>query len=244
MRNFKKNSLHLAWTSQLGQDKWVASILGGERYFVDIGAADGVRMSNTYVLEKCFGWRGLCVEPSGDFQMLRQVRNCLVDNSCVADSSNSTVDFQIDSQDRIFSGIADSVGLHVGRSGNIVRKQTTALTQLLDRYECPHVIDYLSLDTEGSEYLILKNMDFKRYCFRLITVEHNFEEPKRTHLFELLSSRGYSRVLTVSHDDWYVLPRYLSSCQLLKVRARQLASYVPPRWRPKIRRLAASIGFH
>ena len=243
MRNFEKKSQLLAWTSQLGQDKWVASILCGERYFVDIGAGDDVRLSNTYVLEKCLGWRELCIEPTDDFQLLKQGRNCLVDNSCVA-SSNSTVDFQIDSQDRIFSGIADSVGLHAGRSGNIVRKKTTALTQLLDRYGCPHVIDYLSLDTEGSEYLILKNFDFKRYCFRLITVEHNFEEPKRTHLFELLRSHGYTRVLTIGHDDWYVHPKYLSFCQLLKVRARQLASHVPPRWRPTIRQLAASIGFH
>lgn len=236
MRNFENSQL-FAWTGQLGQDKWVARILGAKRYFVDIGAADGVRLSNTYVLEKYLGWCGLCVEPSDDFQTLRQVRNCLVDDSCVADS-DAVVDFQIDSDDRIFSGIADSVGLHAGRSSTIVRKKTIALTKLLDRYGCPQIIDYLSLDTEGSEYLILKNFDFQRYCFRLITVEHNFEEPKRANLFELLRLQGYSRVLSVWHEDWYVHPKYLSFSQLLKVRAIQLASRVPPRWHPKMRQLA------
>ena len=37
-------------------------------------------------------------------------------------------------------------------------------------------IDYLSIDTEGSEFLILKNFDFQKHTIKLITVEHNYAE--------------------------------------------------------------------
>jgi hypothetical protein len=54
-------------------------------------------------------------------------------------------------------------------------------------------IDYLSIDTEGSEFMILKDFDFARYTFRVITVEHNYTSQRR-ELFELLTSVGYQRV--------------------------------------------------
>ena len=61
------------------------------------------------------------------------------------------------------------------------------------------------MDTEGSEYEILKTLDFERYSFGVITVEHNYTE-KRELIYELLTNKGYRRVLTeVSvQDDWYV----------------------------------------
>lgn len=38
----------------------------------------------------------------------------------------------------------------------------------------PKIIDYLSIDTEGSEFDILSNFNFKEFKFRIITCEHNF----------------------------------------------------------------------
>jgi len=233
---FGVNQVHLVptqFTSELGEDKWVASILYGERYFVDIGAGDGAQLSNTYVLEKCLGWRGLCIEPSDDFQLLRQIRNCFVDDSSVADPFSNSA-----------KTVGGSLRLHADHSGNIACKKTTTLTSLLDQYGCPEVIDYLSLSTGGSPYLILKNFAFKRYSFRLITAAHNFEESLRMLLFELLRLHGYSHARTIGHTDWYVHPTHLSFSQLLRVRANQISPHIPSRWRPKIRRLAASVGYH
>ena len=67
------------------------------------------------------------------------------------------------------------------------------------------MIDYLSIDTEGSEFEILNSFDFSKFKFRIITCEHNYT-PMREKIFELLTKNGYTRVFKeISfNDDWYV----------------------------------------
>jgi hypothetical protein len=76
----------MKYMSQKGQDKWIIeSIFGGKRngFFVDLAATDGVALSNTYILEKHFGWTGICIEPNPEFYTkLQNNRNCI----CVNDS--------------------------------------------------------------------------------------------------------------------------------------------------------------
>ena len=74
----------------------------------------------------------------------------------------------------------------------------------------PKIIDYLSIDTEGSEYEILKNFDFKSYKLKVITCEHNYNE-NREKIYNLLSDNGYKRKLTKisKFEDWYILDEEL-----------------------------------
>ena len=72
-------------------------------------------------------------------------------------------------------------------------------------YNAPNQIDYLSIDTEGSEFAILNKLNFSKYNFNVITVEHNFTET-RQKLFSLLTSKGYKRIFEdfSQWDDWYI----------------------------------------
>lgn len=83
-----------------------------------------------------------------------------------------------------------------------------SLNDLLEQNNAPEVIDFISLDTEGSEFSILNGLDFDKYTFRVMSVEHN-HEPQREDVHALLSSKGYTRVCqAVSRvDDWYVKPQ-------------------------------------
>lgn len=47
----------------------------GQKTFVELGALDGKTLSNTYMLERCFGWHGLLIEGSPqNFEKLKQNR--------------------------------------------------------------------------------------------------------------------------------------------------------------------------
>jgi hypothetical protein len=68
------------------------------------------------------------------------------------------------------------------------------------------MMDYLSIDTEGSEYDILSSFNFDKYKFRVITSEHNFTQ-NREKIYTLLKKQGYERKFEdiSEFDDWYVL---------------------------------------
>ena len=200
------NSLHSR--SQLGQDLFVLHETRFKRngYFVEFGATNGIELSNTYLLELEFGWTGILAEPARCWhQELRTNRTCQIENDCVWSESNKELIFQ-ESNWWEFSGV-NMPGMPRKKGHKSYTVKTISLTDLLDRYSAPAIVDYLSIDTEGSEFEILNSFDFEKYRFRAITCEHNFA-PRREEIFSLLSSKGYIRKYqNISGcDDWYVYP--------------------------------------
>ena len=197
--------------SQLRQDLFALSQTGFKRggYFVEFGATDGRTLSNTFLLEEKFGWLGILAEPGLKWHdELRSNRKAELDFSCVWQESGQRLMFNEVEQGE-FSTIDtySDKDLHAWhrRKGNKYQVDTISLEDLLKKHSAPNLIDYLSIDTEGSEFEIIENFDFNRYTFRVITCEHNFSE-NREKVFALLTRNGYERVLTEfsKWDDWYV----------------------------------------
>jgi hypothetical protein len=191
--------------SQMDQDRWlVHSVFPGvtNGYFVDVGAGDGVKDSNTKVLEDV-GWSGICIDP---FPTNMNNRTCAVFKEVVDSATGRKVRFRAAG---IFGGIDDYLGLFkdyefVKRS-ELVEFTTTTLEDILARAKAPSFIHYISLDIEGGELEALKAFPFSKYRVGAFTIEHNFDEPKRKQINALLESKGYRRVRSVVQDDYYVL---------------------------------------
>jgi FkbM family methyltransferase len=197
--------------SQIHQDLFVLAMLNFKTngFFVEFGAADGINLSNSYLLEKEFGWKGILAEPAKCWHKnLKKNRACSIETSCLWKDSISTLTFnevEIAELSTINSYSGSDLHKELRKNGNTYDVKTISLNGLLEKYDAPRIIDYLSIDTEGSEFEILSNFDFSKYSINVITVEHNFS-PKRDELFNLLTGHGYIRVYRdISHfDDWYV----------------------------------------
>lgn len=182
--------------SQFGQDLWVLSLFPNKKgFFVDIGCCDGERISNTFLLDS-LGWYGIAADP---FPVNFTRRTNTVLEKIAIYSSDTSLDF----------AKAGDIGGFVknldrwkddGRVTNaeIVKQEAITLEKLLDKYQAPNYIEYLSLDTEGSEYEILKSFPFHKYTFGCLTIEHNREELKRQKIQELLYQHNYT---LNKHDD-------------------------------------------
>jgi len=196
--------------SQLGQDVEVLRFYNNKKngFFIEIGASDGIEISNTYLLEKDYDWKGICVEPIPyRFEALiknRTISHC--SNNAVYRESGLELVFDICVGGDGLSGISEHIDCHknqVDANKQQITVNTISFNDLLQKYNAPLFIDYLSLDTEGSELEILKSVDLQKYTFGLIDVEHNFVEPRRTQIRELLTLNGYEFIRENYVDDSY-----------------------------------------
>lgn len=196
--------------SQIRQDLFVISELNfkSNGYFVEFGATDGVYLSNTFLLEKEFNFDGILSEPNpSQWKDLRVNRDAKFEDKCVWSKSGDKLMF-VDSGDlSTISDFSDS-DMHAEsrKTGKRFEVETISLTDMLEKHGAPSIIDYLSIDTEGSEYEILSAHNFDRFKFKIITVEHNYTE-QRDRIFDLLTAQGYTRKYPElsRFDDWYVL---------------------------------------
>ncbi len=205
------NELRSKSKSQINQDIFVISNLHGKEngYFVEFGATDGIGLSNTLLLEKEYGWNGILVEPGKNWrEELVKNRKVKVDFRCVADSSKNYVTFSEATSPEL-STIAgfENHDQNKRTTKSTYSVETVSLIDLLIEHGAPKIIDYISIDTEGTEFDILKDFNFGEYKFKIMTVEHNFTS-ERDKIFQLLTANGYHRIWSefTQFDDWYIHP--------------------------------------
>lgn len=204
--------------SQIEQERWVFAMCNGRRdgRFAEIGAFDGVLHSNSYFLETEHGWRGVCVEPNPAlFARLRECRSAICLERAVYRASGQTLTF-IPSQeigtlaefacdDRYAEDRARAAAAH-----GLIEVETVSFAEIATMGDFAQTgFDYVSLDTEGSELDILRTIDLAHHRIALLTIEHNFVEPRREQMRVLLADAGYRR-LNVGFDDWYWHPAVLA----------------------------------
>lgn len=201
--------------SQNYQDIWALYESGFAKngLFVEFGATNGIGGSNTYLLEKEFGWTGVLAEPIPHHEaILRANRpNSKICTDCVYTKSGLQVPFIIANENDLstIAGYGDDEHKFKRDNGTNILINTISLYDMLKKYHTGKYIDYLSIDTEGSEFDILQaffNDNKNEYYIRTLTVEHNFNVDIREKIYNLLRDNGYSRKFTEFSrwDDFYI----------------------------------------
>lgn len=177
-------------------------------FFVEFGAVDGLYLSNTLLLDCEYGWRGILLEPHlGSHPHLQINRpKCIIDNRIVWSASGETIDFN-ENNDPALSGVLDprTQAKDINNNTQLYSVITVSLADLLFQHKAPHNIDFLSIDTEGTEWIIIKDFDFSAYEIKVVCIEHNYG-PTRQAVFEKMIQHGYVRKYRFisRFDDWYV----------------------------------------
>ena len=188
--------------SQLGQDLWVLEKTSYKKsgYFVEAGACDGLHLSNTLILEREFGWSGICCEPNPHYyKRLISNRHCSFDKGALYDSDDERVEFYAAGENggTLEDFKQESTRLKRRLSFPKIQATTIKLDTLLRKHNAPREIDYISLDTEGSELRILDAFDFTRWDVHIFSIEHNTQvrddgTAYLDRITELMSTRGYA----------------------------------------------------
>lgn len=204
--------------SQVGQDQFVyenffKDLCGGGT-FVDIGAHNGVKFSNTYFFEKELGWKGVCVEPIPEvFAALQQNRKAVCVQGCISNKPGISPFMRIQGPSEMLSGLVDKydakhmerIERSLSRKGSkeFLEVECFTFQDLMEKQGIEHV-HFLSLDTEGGEYDILSSIDFNKIQVDVIAVENNYDDPR----FEkLMAANGFELVKTLEQDMIFVNKR-------------------------------------
>ena len=204
--------------SQLYQDIFALLMVGNnyDKTFLEFGATDGLELSNTYLLENNCGWTGVLCEPSPQWHdILKKNRpNTKIVTEGIWNISNKKLRFFV-SDVGVLSTLevfkeSDKLSIPGNtksriEKGNVVTVNTISLNELIEKEFKGKSPSYISIDTEGSEFEILKGFDFKKYDPVCFTIEHNFTNLQKD-IDEIMKSNNYLRIFKeiTAFDAWYV----------------------------------------
>lgn len=161
-----------------------------DKFFIDVGACDGINGSHTYILEKDFGWDGVCIEANPEvYNILKEERkNCY---KGVVSSSEEEVDLVLDPIPPKYvrdSNVSHAYGGGSGiirnmrknhaanilsRGGGTLTVKTETLNSIMNKLNVPSYIELLDIDIEESDYEALISIDWSKYRFGCILMEQN-----------------------------------------------------------------------
>ena len=206
---------------QYKQDEYVyTKFFQGKKdgFFVDIGAHDGISLNNTYALE-LIGWKGICIEPTPYiFEELVENRKCEVVKIALCNKKGEMDFLVLRGYTQMLSGLMDNYDprhlqriqgeltiVHEGKKGTkeLIKSQTDTFMSL----NTPNIIDFVSLDVEGSELKILEGIDFNLKKIKVMAIENNYHDP---NINKILFNNGFTIDRYMDCDTIFVNPKNLS----------------------------------
>lgn len=195
--------------AQFETDKHIAEFFD-EGYVgtcIEVGACDGIFVSNTLHFEQK-GWTCICIEPNkAYYDQLVKNRKITARFAC-GETNEDNVDFSIfdlgGNQSAISSLVVDerlvSSHKHLIKNSFTEKVNIRTLDSICEQFEIISNIDFVSIDTEGTEIDVLKGFDLNKWKPKLLVIENNFEDPNIT---EYLKDFRYNKIKRIGVNDFY-----------------------------------------
>jgi FkbM family methyltransferase len=206
---------------QFFQDKFIANFYNYKKngVFVDIGAHDGVFHSNSYFFEKYLNWTGICIEAMPSvFDELLKKRKCICRNVCLSNDNGFETFILIHNGKGYIDGLSGIKKFmsqdHLASIKNIAKNANLLIDEIIiktisinDVLQESNIynIDYFSIDIEGGELEILKNLNFDKFNIKIIDVENNYASKE---LRDFIISKGFKLLKRLGVDDIFINERF------------------------------------
>jgi FkbM family methyltransferase len=211
----------MKYYSQIGQDEYyIQHISKGKRngVYLDIGANDGQFGSNTATLEYEYGWTGLCIEANPKLiepLSINRPNSTIVHKAVWKELCNVQIEVPLKFKKTIpgdqlgrITGIEDLdqrneryFKKQFDKGTEVFSVQADTVTNIIKEHmNFPAVIDYMSLDTEGSEMEALESIDFNNIDIKFMTIEHGNRKGYKKMFENYLKQFGY-RVHRINQWD-------------------------------------------
>jgi FkbM family methyltransferase len=169
--------------SQDGEDTKIREMLHDVRFFIDIGAYDGITDSNTFLFA-VGGAGGICFEPVPEtfikLSALYRLRPGITCRCCGISDATSEATIAPMQGLSFLPGTEDPA--HSAHHPVLLEAKERAVVQLKTFDEAtngifiPDTVDLLNIDVEGHELKVLQSIPFARLRFRMIVVETHLRD--------------------------------------------------------------------
>ena len=183
--------------------------------FLEVGANDGIRQSNTYIFEKFADWTGILIEPSSYYNQLNVNRPNSIHFNCALvsyDWNKSTIigDFgNPNSNAKNLMSTTEQSNMFKGGKTEVLAKKIDDVISSTKFVE----FDLISLDTEGSELSVLKGFNFNKHKTKYFLIEisdspehmkaNNIKDDNnRNNIYSLLEKNGYELIEDFKSGDY------------------------------------------
>ena len=177
---------------------------------IEVGLGYGDRGSTTLFFEKK-GWKCIGIEANpmlADYsrQYRKNVVNCAVGSENLPsipfhilqlDWGNESAVSSLKIDERLYEQHKDMI-----QSTRTIDIELKTLDRIIEDANLFNSIDFISIDTEGTELDVLKGFDLNKWQPKLLMIENNYSD---IEVEEYLKQFGYTKSLRHEVNDFYIL---------------------------------------
>jgi len=196
--------------AQEGEDIVLARLFSGQKngFYIDVGAHHPRRFSNSYWAYQR-GWRGINIDSApGSRAQFNRVRPRDINiEACISETGNH-VEFFVFPEGALNTAVSarkDEIENHTQSPGKRVVVSADRLGSILEAHlPCDmEIVDFMSIDVEGSEMAVLRTNDWSRCRPRVVVIEvlsRVLENVGESEEIRFLKDLGYVPVSMLYHS--------------------------------------------
>lgn len=175
---------------------------------IEVGAYDGIKGSNTKYFDD-LGWYSICIEPNPEiYKQLIKNRQFTLNYACVGPNNKenklkiitlrSGIQSSLTSL-KLDNRLVNDYGKDIVKA-NTVDVNCITLNEVVSELQLDN-IDFISIDTEGTELDVIMGLDLKIYRPKLLVIENNYEDLNiRSHMEQY----GYKLDQRYKINDFFI----------------------------------------